>query len=214
MDDFRLADWTVHPSLGRITRGDEAVHLQPRVMDVLVYLARQPGKVLSKEEILDAVWPDEFVANSVLTRAVAVLRRALGENAKSPSYIETIPKRGYRLIADVEEVAPSPSFPSELYGTDWIESSPDNLSGSHLLGANVRWYLQWGDREVLLQSGEFIIGRGQEADVAIRERGVSRAHARFTSPTARRHSRIWAASTVRKSGGGGSPVPCSSKMAT
>jgi Tol biopolymer transport system component len=71
-------------------------------MDVLVELARQAGRVVSKQELLDAVWSQEFVAESVLTRAIGELRKALGDDAREPRYIETIPRRGYRLIATVE----------------------------------------------------------------------------------------------------------------
>jgi Tol biopolymer transport system component len=81
-------------------------------MDVLVYLARHPREVMSKEQILEAVWPQQFVADSVLTRAIAELRRALHDDAHSPSYIETIPKRGYRLIGEVDrDVESKPGRP-------------------------------------------------------------------------------------------------------
>ena len=66
-DDFRLGDWLVQPSLNRVTRGSETTALQPRFMDLLVYLAEHAGKVVSKEQILDAVWAKEFVSEGTLT---------------------------------------------------------------------------------------------------------------------------------------------------
>src|SRR5262245_22698064 len=70
-------------------------------MDLLVFLANTGGRVVSKEELIDAVWDGRFIADTTLTRAVADLRRALGDDRRSPRYIETIAKRGYRLIAAV-----------------------------------------------------------------------------------------------------------------
>lgn len=70
-------------------------------MDLLVFLAATAGRVVSKDELIDAVWNGRFISETTLTRAVADLRRALGDNQRSPEYIETIPKRGYRLIAAV-----------------------------------------------------------------------------------------------------------------
>jgi hypothetical protein len=70
-------------------------------MEVLVALAGSAGKVVGREELLSAVWPGVVVSDEVLTQAVIKLRKALGDTAKKPEYIETIPKRGYRLIAEV-----------------------------------------------------------------------------------------------------------------
>jgi serine/threonine-protein kinase len=101
---FRVGDWLVEPSLNRLTRGEQASQLQPKVMDVLVCLARRAGHVVSKNEILEAVWQQEHVADSVLANAVASLRSELGDDARRPRYIATITKRGYRLLAPVEPV--------------------------------------------------------------------------------------------------------------
>lgn len=78
------------------------MQLEPKLMDVLVYLAANSGQVVSKNDITDAVWPDLFITESVITRSIAGLRRAFGDDAKQPSFIETISKRGYRLIAEVD----------------------------------------------------------------------------------------------------------------
>ncbi len=101
VEAFRLGDWLVQPSLNRVTRGSETTALQPRFMDLLVYLAAHAGKVVSKEEILEAVWAKEFVSEGTLTHAVAVIRQALSDDVHKPEYIETIPTRGYRVIARV-----------------------------------------------------------------------------------------------------------------
>jgi DNA-binding winged helix-turn-helix (wHTH) protein/WD40 repeat protein len=99
---FRVGEWRVEPRLNLVRSGDRSVRLEPKVIDVLCCLAARPGEVLGKEEIIQEVWPDTFVTDDVLIRAVGHLRRALGDDAASPRYLETIPKRGYRLVAEVE----------------------------------------------------------------------------------------------------------------
>lgn len=103
--DFVMREWRVRPHLNRICRGDEARHLEPKAMDLLVFLAREPGRVASKDEIVAAVWEGRIVADSALSRVVADLRRALDDDARRPRYIETIPTRGYRLIAETRRLA-------------------------------------------------------------------------------------------------------------
>ena len=97
--EFVVGDWTVHPDQNLIQRGHDVVHLEPRVMDLLVYLAEHPNEVLNAEQIINDVWPHTFVTDGALMTAISVLRKALGDRPRKPSYIATIPKRGYRLIA-------------------------------------------------------------------------------------------------------------------
>jgi DNA-binding winged helix-turn-helix (wHTH) protein len=99
--DFYVGTWLAQPARNLISHSTAARRLEPQVMDLLVFLAATAGRVVSKNELIDAVWNGRFIAETTLTRAVADLRRALGDNQRSPEYIETIPKRGYRLIAAV-----------------------------------------------------------------------------------------------------------------
>jgi DNA-binding winged helix-turn-helix (wHTH) protein/TolB-like protein/Tfp pilus assembly protein PilF len=104
---LNVGDWSVDPATNEISRGGERVHLEPKVVDLLLALARRAGQVVSREELLSQVWPGVVVGDDVLTQGVIKLRKALGE----PEHIQTIPKRGYRLIAEVsrsEQQAPSP----------------------------------------------------------------------------------------------------------
>jgi len=96
---FRIADWTVRPDLNRLTRGDESLAIEPRVMRVLVSLAERPREVWTREELLEEVWGDVVIQEEALTHAISRLRRAFGDSARESRFIETIPKRGYRLIA-------------------------------------------------------------------------------------------------------------------
>jgi Tol biopolymer transport system component/DNA-binding winged helix-turn-helix (wHTH) protein len=84
-----------------VTRGGSPVGVEPKVFDVLRYLLRHRDRLVPKEELLDAVWRDSFVAPNAMTRAVAQLRKALGDDAEAPRYVETVARRGYRFIAPV-----------------------------------------------------------------------------------------------------------------
>ena len=99
--EFRVAEWLVQPELGIITKADQNVGLEPKVMEVLVYLAQHADKVLPKELIIQTVWKDAFVTDEVLTNAISTLRKAFGDDSKNPEYIQTLPRRGHRLIAPV-----------------------------------------------------------------------------------------------------------------
>jgi len=101
---FRLGPWLVQPSLNTISRDGTSLQLEPKVMAVLVCLAEHPGEPVSKEAILQTVWPDTFVSEDVLTRSISELRRVFKDDAREPRFIQTIPKRGYRLVAPVAPV--------------------------------------------------------------------------------------------------------------
>lgn len=98
---FRLAEWVVDTQASRLVKGEVAIHLRPLLTDLLAFLASRRGEVVSKDELLDLVWQGRFVSDSVLSRTMAELRRILKDDFEHPRFIETIPKRGYRLIAEV-----------------------------------------------------------------------------------------------------------------
>jgi TolB-like protein/DNA-binding winged helix-turn-helix (wHTH) protein/Flp pilus assembly protein TadD len=96
-----VGKWTVLPELNSLERDGRTVHLEPKVMQVLVALAEHAGKLVSKEQIFHRVWLGTFVSDEVLTRSVSELRKAFDDNPQDPKYIQTIPKGGYRLVAAV-----------------------------------------------------------------------------------------------------------------
>ncbi len=112
---FHLGAWRVDPALNRVTRDGKAERVEPKMMDVLCFMAAHPQQVVSKNAITDAVWPEVFITESVITRAIAGLRRALGDDARAPRYIETIAKRGYRLLESPTPI-PDPQPPSTIRG--------------------------------------------------------------------------------------------------
>ncbi len=103
--NFYLGDTFVEPLRCVIKVGQEERHVEPQVMSLLLHLATHPGQVVTREELLQVVWPDCFVNDGALSKAVSILRKALGDQARNPQYIQTIPKVGYRLIVPVRPVA-------------------------------------------------------------------------------------------------------------
>jgi eukaryotic-like serine/threonine-protein kinase len=99
--EFRVGTWLVQPSLNVISQNGTSVHLEPKVMEVLVCLAGRAGEPVPKEELLQTIWPGTFVSDDALKRCIFELRRVFEDDSREPRIIATIPKRGYRLIAPV-----------------------------------------------------------------------------------------------------------------
>lgn len=103
--EFQLGPWLVQPRLNSIVLDGQSVRLEPKVMQVLVCLARGAGDVVEKEQLIRSVWPDTFVSDDALTRCISELRKTFEDDARESRFIQTIPKIGYRLVAPVKEVA-------------------------------------------------------------------------------------------------------------
>jgi len=108
---LRIGDWFVNPLSGEIARGEERVRLEARTMRLLLRLAATPGEVVSIDALLDQVWSGVVVTPDSVYQAVAALRRLLGDDARQPAYIVTVPRLGYRLVAPVESLADVPAAP-------------------------------------------------------------------------------------------------------
>jgi DNA-binding winged helix-turn-helix (wHTH) protein len=93
---YRFGECVFDATAFRVTRSGVPVHLEPKALDVLRYLIEQPGLLVSKDEVIHAVWKDTSVGDNALTRLIAQLRRGLGDPVHQPRYIETVPTRGYR----------------------------------------------------------------------------------------------------------------------
>src|SRR5258706_3233508 len=89
-------------------RSGEAVPLTPKALDTLVVLLENCGRVLEKDDLMKRVWPDTFVEEANLAVNISVLRKALGPSPSGGQYIETVPRRGYRIAAEVTELAGRP----------------------------------------------------------------------------------------------------------
>jgi DNA-binding winged helix-turn-helix (wHTH) protein/WD40 repeat protein len=99
---FHLGEWLVEPRLNRLIKDTRSIQIELKMMDVLVCLADHAGELVERQELIDTVWATEFISENILTRAIAELRSVLGDDARNPSFIETIHRRGYRLIAPIE----------------------------------------------------------------------------------------------------------------
>lgn len=106
-EDVYIGDWLVSLSACTLTRDGTEVKITPRSMDVLRLLSERPGTVISPAELLEAIWRSPIATDHAVHKAIAELRGALQDKAQKPSYIRTIPKRGYKLIAPVKAVRPT-----------------------------------------------------------------------------------------------------------
>ena len=124
--NFRVGQWLIQPQLNLIQGPGGDTPVEPKAMDVLVCLVKQAGEVVPKERLMQTVWADTFVTDEVLTNSIWELRKAFHDDAKNPKVIQTVFKKGYRLIAPV-------SFEEEIIETRLIpqpsQSDPDARSG-------------------------------------------------------------------------------------
>jgi|GEM_PF-1768794 len=99
-----INDWVVNFQSDTIECNGNVEKIDHKVMQLLWYLANHPSQTLTRDQLLDAVWKDQVVADDVLSVAVSSLRKILGDNTKEPKYIKTIPRKGYMFIASVSPV--------------------------------------------------------------------------------------------------------------
>jgi len=100
---YFFGDFRLDAGQRALFRKDDLVSLTPKALETLLFLVERHGRIVDKKELMDAVWPETFVEEVSLARNVSVLRKILSENEEGQSYIETIPKRGYRFVAPVQE---------------------------------------------------------------------------------------------------------------
>lgn len=98
---YQFDDVRVDLETFAVLKGSDAVHLEPKAFEALVFFITNRGRLIEKQELLNAVWKDAFVTENAMTRIIAQLRKALGDDRKQARYIETVPTRGYRFIAEV-----------------------------------------------------------------------------------------------------------------
>ena len=111
---YRFDDFLVDPETWSLSRGGKEVHVEPVVLDLLIYLIANRDRLVTRQELMDTVWGDTVISESALSKAVARLRKALGDDSAPHRYLETVHSRGYRFIAEVEETElqdhPEPTF--------------------------------------------------------------------------------------------------------
>lgn len=102
---FLFADCALDPTKRELWRGGEAIHVEPQVFDLLLHLVRNRDQVISKDEMLAAVWGGRIVSESTLSNRINAARRAIGDSGEQQGFIRTVPRRGLRFVADVREEA-------------------------------------------------------------------------------------------------------------
>ena len=100
---YSFGEFTLDQERGGLWRGSEEVKLRPKVFEALSYLVQSPNRLVAKDELMKALWPDSFVTDDSLVQCFVELRRALGDDAAS--LLKTVPRRGYVFTADVERVS-------------------------------------------------------------------------------------------------------------
>ena len=106
---YRFNAFVADQAAYRVTRNGAALDLTPKLLDLLFYFLDRPGQLVTKEELLDAVWPGANVTENAMAQAISDLREAIGDEAAAPTFIRTIARRGYRFIAAVEPVGAGPN---------------------------------------------------------------------------------------------------------
>lgn len=149
---LRIGDWQLVPSTHSLIRGETLHRLPRRLVDLLLQLASRPGQTWLREDLLEAVWQRKVVNDEVLSRAIAELRGLLGDDARTPRYIETLPKTGYRLVASVsrgddgsaspvDRPAPGPSARHAARGGHRLRRSGRPALAAALLALAAWWLL-------------------------------------------------------------------------
>src|SRR5437870_8659715 len=148
----RFGEFTVDGDQKVLLRNDSPLPLAPKVFDTLLILLDSRGRIVEKEELMKRLWPDSFVEESNLTFNIQQLRKALGDNARQPRFIETVARRGYRFIAEVngnsalpiaaetelQSASPALSLPSSKRSYLWIVAVAILVMGS--IGIVVSWF--------------------------------------------------------------------------
>ena len=150
----------------RLWRGGQALHLRPKSFALLRYLVEHAGRVVSKDELVQAVWPETAVSDGVLTVSITEIRQVLGDTAQAPQYLETIPRRGYRWLGTLPTAAPSSAVPS----SSLPPPSPPLLVGREADVTQIHSWLaqaRHGVRQVGFVTGEAGIGKTTVVDAFV-----------------------------------------------
>ncbi|HEX7175231.1 MAG TPA: winged helix-turn-helix domain-containing protein [Pyrinomonadaceae bacterium] len=126
---YAFGPFVLNGSERLLLRGNEVVALTPKVLETLFVLVENHGRVLTKNVLMEALWPDAFVEESSLSQNISLLRKALGNGQADQVYIETLPKRGYRFVADVREINAEPGSMKSGLDAPLIQSDAANSEG-------------------------------------------------------------------------------------
>ena len=131
---IRFGPFQVDPRTWSLSRDGDEVDLSPRLVEILAAIVEKNGEIVTKDELLDRFWPGVNISENTLTRAIADIRKALGEQASEPQYIQTLARRGFRFIPDSRVDHPAPD---EDPFQAWVQGklALDSLNLEKLTGA-------------------------------------------------------------------------------
>ena len=107
MRTYQFGDFTLETHNYCLRKNHQQLHLRPKAFETLMYLVERSGQLVQKEELLDNLWPDTIVTENTLSQNIDAVRKVLEDNAHQPSFIQTVPRLGFKFIAEVNELAPS-----------------------------------------------------------------------------------------------------------
>lgn len=125
---YEFGRYRLNPAERVLLREEEPVPLTPKVFDILIILVENSGQVVSKDDLMKRVWPSTYVEEGNLTQNISLLRKALGETPGGVQFIETVPRRGYRFVADTKETANGSSLPSSPIPEEAATAEPETVS--------------------------------------------------------------------------------------
>jgi DNA-binding winged helix-turn-helix (wHTH) protein len=157
MATVRFGPFSLDTATRQLLRDGREVPLSPKSFQLLLVLATNCRRAMSKQELQQTLWPSTFVLETNLAGLIAEIRRALDDDATKPQFVRTIHRFGYRFVGEVDES-----------GLTAVEST-----------TAAKYWLVWDLRQVPLAEGSNVIGRGADASVWIDAQGVSRHHARI-----------------------------------
>ena len=159
---LRFGEFLIDSKTRRLARGNTDVRLSPKAFDLLRLLLTRRPNVLSKDELLTAIWPDTHVIEANLNVVVAEIRRALGDDRHAPRFIRTVHAVGYAFCGEAVEIDDAQARPR-----------PTGVSGASC-------WLSWKDRSFALAPGSNVIGRDPRCQIWLDDESVSRRHARIS----------------------------------
>lgn len=155
---FRFGSFAVDSRTRQLLHDGREVPLSPKAFQLLLLLVSNRERAMSKEELHQCLWPSTFVLESNLASLIVEIRRSLDDDAAKPQFVRTMHRFGYRFVGPVDDGIMSPAE----------------------VPTAAKYWLAWELRQVLLNEGANIVGRGTDASVWIDAPGVSRHHARIT----------------------------------
>lgn len=129
---FRLEEWIIRPEDGSLKSGEKSTRLEPLLMDLLVYLCSRAGEVIPKDDVLNTIWGGRFVSDDTIKGSFYQLRKTLGDDPREPRFIETLPKRGYRMRTVPVPLEPASDLLAKGQAALASESNPAALKQAAL----------------------------------------------------------------------------------